>query len=225
MRLLIRPSYCQALPTLELSRATLVDTFYAAFRAFAESADYLPAQWECITHAALVHERAGMPAQSLVERLSQAPVSRREVQEALWKVDRSISAFGGDDLMQAGTPEDHQRLIGEPCPDGFQPTFWRLPEWDGLDEAGRREWLTDWLDDPWCSWNGTPWPAMRSPWIEHWQQYRDEPNAGLRWLSPQWPQQRWPTAGPTREARAICGEAIAGAAVEALVNRDDCLAR
>ncbi len=172
VRLSIRPSDGQSLPTIELSRAVLVDTFYAAFRAFAASADYLPEQWECITNAALVQERTGMPAKDWVEHLSQASVSRREAQEALWKAERSISAFGGDDLMQAGAPEDHQRLIGEPCPDGFQPTFWRLPEWEGLDRAGRRQWLSDWLSDPWCSWSGTRWPAMRSPWIEHWQQHR-----------------------------------------------------
>ncbi len=208
----VRPSDGEALPAIELARSTLIDAFYDAFRSFATSVEYDPKQWECLGNAALVEERSGTPAQEWLESLCKTAVPRRNVQDALWRVERVLCTASWDDLMQAGEPDDHLRLTGEPCPSGYRPLFWRLTEWDDLDEAGRRQWLNDWLEDPLHPWHGTPWPAMRSPWIEHWQRHRGELGSQLKWLPPQWPQRPWSAAGPSREAQAICGAASRGAA-------------
>jgi len=169
----VKPQY--DVPPLQAIMPTteLVAVFYHAFRAFADSPEYVREQWERITLEDLVNEQLGMTATAWID--SVISLEPRELQKAFWKIDPCIERNPQSYMDDIGTEAELMELTGKTRAEtGGVPRYCLLPHelWGRYakrDVQAQREYLEEYLSDPfYFSWAGTPWRKMRSSLIESW---------------------------------------------------------
>jgi hypothetical protein len=148
-----------------------VETFYLAFREFADSPTYVRTQWEYLTLEQVIHEQVGMTASTWID--SVIALEPRQLQMHLWRLDPQILA-PDDCLDDIGTEDELMELTGKTISEaGGLPCYWPLPQelwgqYTNKDEQAQRKLLEEYLPEQIGAWSGTPWRRMRSSLIEHW---------------------------------------------------------
>lgn len=169
----VMPNYDVQPLQVTLPTRELVKIFYHAFRDFATSDSYVREHWEHITLKQVLHEQTGMTVEAWID--SVVLLDSRQVQKALWRLDRDITANEEDHSEDVGNEADLLELTGQTKAEvGGLPLYWPLPHnlW-GLhakkDEPAQRAFLCECLSDTvTSSWDGCPWQKMRSLMIEEW---------------------------------------------------------
>lgn len=161
------PPLQATLPTYDL-----VEIFYRAFRAFADSSEYVREQWEYLTLEQAMYEQSGMTASAWID--SVISLESRQLQMALWRLDPRIVVNPENWLDDIGTEAELMELTGKTISEaGGLPRYWLLPQelwgqYANKDEQAQRKFLEECLPEPIDSWSGTPWRRMRSSLIENW---------------------------------------------------------
>jgi hypothetical protein len=167
----IEPSYESTKLNLNLSARELVGAMYWAFVEFSESPDYIPEEWESYSLGDAVRDRTGLSQQEWIN--SMLPLNRRELQKAIWRLDRKT--YHDNELARESqiiaSDDEVLELTGEPPVAGTLLTFWRCDDWENLtSETEKPKFLLEALEERINSWDGFPWQKMRSVILERWLQ-------------------------------------------------------
>jgi hypothetical protein len=186
VRFQITPNYESTKLDLNLSARELVGAMYRAYVEFSESPDYKPEEWESYLLGDAVRDHTGLSQQQWVD--SMLTLNRRELQKAIWRLDRDTCV----DIEYARQSENFAsddevlELTGKPAEAGTLLSYWHCDGWENLtSENEKTKFLLEALEERINSWDGFPWPRMRSVMLEKWLQSPAEKpyQEWRRWLS------------------------------------------
>jgi hypothetical protein len=167
----LEPSYESTKLDLNLSARELVGAMYRAFVEFSESPDYKPEEWESYSLGDAVRDHTGLSQQEWVD--SMLTLNRRELQKAIWRLDRETYVDNEHARKSQIIASDDEvlELTGKPPVAGRLLCFWHCDVWENpTSENEKTKFLLEALEERINSWDGFPWPRMRSTMLEAWLQ-------------------------------------------------------
>jgi hypothetical protein len=167
----LEPSYESTKLDLNLSARELVGAMYRAFVEFSESPDYKPQEWESYSLSDAVRDHTELTQLEWID--SMLTLNRRELQKAIWRLDRCTCVDNEYARQSENFASDDEvlELTGKPAVAETLLSYWHCDSWEKLtSETEKTKFLLEALEERINSWDGLPWPRMRSVMLETWLQ-------------------------------------------------------